>query len=108
MWTWTDYLLAFVILYFAFIVTVLLFKGTALGDGLIKFASEPKPTTAAGWLEKEVFPSPKPRPPAPQAIRHRSEHHVLIGLEGVRGISQGPPSLALENGTGRIRAVKHH
>jgi hypothetical protein len=87
MWFWTDYLLAFVVVYATFLITTCLFRNTKFGKALYKFASQPKPTTAAGWLELEFGGADDPpaalgaaaagrgagaRPSAPVDARRRS------------------------------------
>jgi hypothetical protein len=65
---WTGWLYWLVLLYAAFLVTSILLSGTKVGAALLAFASEPRPTTAAGWLELGT----KPRPPPKLAIQQEA------------------------------------
>ena len=47
---YTGWLYWLALLYGAFTLTFVLLSGTKVGKALLAFASEPKPTTAAGWL----------------------------------------------------------
>jgi hypothetical protein len=64
MWFWTDYLVALVGVYAAFLITACLFQKTKFGEALIDFASEPRPTSAVGWLEMEFGKPKRKAPPA--------------------------------------------
>ena len=86
MWFWTDYLLAFVIFYVSFLIAACLAKGTKFGDALLKFAAQPKPTTAAGWLEMEthgVFGGPTT--PALAAAPPAAAKQPAAGKRGRKG-----------------------
>ena len=66
---WTGWLYWLVVLYAAFLVTSILLSGTKVGAALLDFASEPRPTTAVGWLEL----GSKPRAPPLPAIQQQPE-----------------------------------
>ena len=65
----TGWLYWLVVLYGCFLLTSILLSRTKIGAALLAFAAEPKPTTAAGWLDLGV-PPPLPAiaaAPAPAA-----------------------------------------
>lgn len=88
---WTGWLYWLVVLYAAFLVTSILLSGTKVGAALLDFASEPRPTTAVGWLEL----GSKPRAPPLPAIQQQTE------AEG-----PGAPRLPL-TGKEKKRARRH-
>ena len=76
---WTGWLYWLIVLYAAFLVTSILLSGTKVGAALLAFASEPKPTTAAGWLELGT----KPRaPPVPAIQKEASSPAPTLPLTG--------------------------
>ena len=57
---WTGWLYWLLVLYGCFLLTTILLSRTKAGAALVALAAEPKPTTAAGWLELGVPPPPLP------------------------------------------------
>lgn len=74
----TGWLYWLVVLYAAFLVTSILLSGTKVGAALLAFASEPKPTTAAGWLELGT----KPRVPPPAIKQEEAVAAPRLPLSG--------------------------
>ena len=70
---WTGWLYWVLLMYGAFALTMVILSGTKAGKALLAFGAEPRPTTAAGWLQ---LGTPPPRAALP-AIQQQAPTAAL-------------------------------